>query len=103
MIDHTKNFWAFHRDNPDVYKTLVSMARDFRQRRPDQRIGIATLWESLRWDYWMNIKTDDEFKLSNTYRAFYARLIMLSNRDLNGMFEIKRSHADDDPLLGMLT
>ena len=91
MSDNTEKFIQFHNDNPHVYKTLVMMARAFRRRRPDQQIGIATLWESLRWDYLISIKTDDDFKLNNNYKAFYARLIMESNRDLDGIFEIRDS------------
>ena len=96
---HKKKFWDFHNANPQVYTTLVTMARTFRSRRPDQRIGIKTLWECIRWDYWLSVATDDEFKLSNSYTAFYARLIMVKNQELKGIFQLKQSEADEDPIL----
>jgi hypothetical protein len=37
----------------------------------------------------------DEFKLNNDYRAPYARLIMRREPDLDGLFETRRSIADE--------
>ena len=55
----------------------------------------------------MNIKTEEEFQLSNdprfklpaAYRAYYARLIMVKNPDLKGLFQLNASQADEDPIL----
>ena len=53
------------------------------------------LYEVLRWEYYLNTTSDDEYKLSNSYRAFYARLIMQNEHDLEGIFNTKQSIADN--------
>ncbi len=91
MTKNDLKFKQFHFDNPHVNTTLVSMARDFRRVRPGQQIGIATLWETLRWHYWLDIKSDDAYKLNNNHKAFYARMMMAAHRDLDGLFELRDS------------
>jgi hypothetical protein len=89
-----KRFWGFHAANPEVYASLVRLAREFRRMRPAKNIGIALLYERLRWDFTMQTLSDDEFKLTNDYRAFYSRLIMQREPDLAGLFVTKESVAD---------
>lgn len=82
-------FIAFHEANPHLYDRLVAMARQLRARGRD-KIGIAMLFEVLRWEH--ETTTDDPtsyLKLNNSYRSFYARLIMTRERDLAGCFEIR--------------
>lgn len=87
-VDHSQAFRKFHRENPHVYQTLLHLCRKYRRMRPNQKIGIATLWENMRWDYLMRTE-HDEFKLNNNYRSHYARMIMGLNPDLQGLFEIR--------------
>ena len=91
----TKKFEEFHANNPHVYEALVALARRFRERRRDAQTGIGMLYEVLRWEYYLNTTSDDEYKLSNSYRAFYARLIMQNEPDLEGIFNTKQSIADN--------
>lgn len=90
-----ERFRRFHSRNPSVYFSLVSLARKFREKRPDSKLGIAMLYEVLRWNYYMNTNSDEEYKLSNDFRACYARLIMDQEQDLAGIFQTKRSVADE--------
>jgi hypothetical protein len=86
-----KAFWKFHDKNPAVYRLLVRFARQWRQRfGPDAVMGIGQLFERVRWE--VCIKTDDAmgFKLCNNHRAFYARLIMERNPDLDGVFRLRK-------------
>ena len=89
----TDKFYTFHKSNQHVYKNLVAMARQYRRRHgKNSKVGIKMLWEKLRWDYRMS--TDHcEFKLNNNYPAYYARLIMQANDDLNGVFELRERSA----------
>ena len=43
-----QRFAKFHADNPQVYRMLVSLARDLRTRLP-RKLGIKMLFEVLRW------------------------------------------------------
>jgi len=85
-----EQFWVFHHDNPQVYVHLVRLAREWKQAG-NRKLGIATLFEKLRWDYHLSgIKDDAGYKLNNNYRAMYARLIMEQEHDLKGIFEIRQ-------------
>lgn len=89
-----EQFEQFHADNPRVYTVLVQLAREWVRSTRHHKLGIATLFERARWE--IAIATNDpEFKLNNNYRAFYARLIMRNETDLDGMFELRRSAADE--------
>lgn len=89
-------FAKFHLANPDVYNCLVNLARQFREKRRDSKIGIAMLYEVLRWNYYMSVDSQEEYKLSNDFRACYARLIMAQEPDLAGIFQTKQSIADNE-------
>jgi len=89
-------FWQFHNANPHVYDELVRLARAWRKRRPNTRLGVGMLFEVLRWNVAMAMETEgDDFKLNNNYRSYYARLLMHRNPDLDGVFEIRKLHASD--------
>jgi hypothetical protein len=90
------NFNVFHNRNPHVYKNLVDMAKEYRLQRRSCRVGIATLWEALRWSYLITT-TDDDFKLNNSYRALYARIIMANEPELRGLFETRRRISLAEP------
>lgn len=82
-------FREFHRDHPEVYRQLVSLARQW-MSAGHRKLGIATLFEKLRWEWHVNgLMDDDGFKLNNNYRALYARKIMAENPDLDGIFETR--------------
>lgn len=86
-------FVAFHESNPHVYCTLRRLARDWVARTGRRQLGIGALFEASRWD--IAITTNDpEFKLNNNYRAFYARLLMAREPDLDGLFQLRPSMAD---------
>lgn len=86
-------FMEFHGRNPKIYNTLVSLAREAKNAGKT-RIGIKSLWETMRWHLW--VATDhavDEPKLNNNYTAYYARLIAAQEHDLRDIFEIRRLRA----------
>jgi hypothetical protein len=91
-----EQFADFHAKSPNVYLTLVRLAREWVQATGRSRLGIATLYERARWE--LVIATSDaDFKLNNSYRAYYARLIMTQERDLAGLFALRKSAADTEP------
>jgi hypothetical protein len=86
-------FEDFHRDNPRVYNTLVRLAREWVKTTGHGKLGIATLYERARWDIALETRSAD-YKLNNDFRAYYARLIMRRERDLDGLFDLRASAAD---------
>lgn len=86
-------FETFHEANPNVYVTLVRLAREWVATTGRHKLAIATLFERARWD--LAISTNDpEFRLNNNFRAFYARLIHEQEPDLDRLFELRTSEAD---------
>lgn len=84
-------FWRFHGENPHIYRELVTLCRRARARHVEH-LGIGMLFEVLRWRHALRTG-GDEFKLNNNYRSYYARLIMLRERDLEGIFETRKLHT----------
>lgn len=86
---------GFHAANPHVYKLLRNMALNLK-RRGFQHCGIALLWERLRWLSYIETYGLEEYKFSNSHRAFYARLIMQEEPELAGFFHIRHQPAVED-------
>ena len=87
-------FLAYHAANPQVYDALRRFALEAkRSGRP--RIGINLLHERLRW--YTTVETqNDSFKANNSWRPFYARLLMQQEPELAGFFETRKAEADKD-------
>jgi len=88
-------FSTYHAKHPKVYRTLVHFARRVRAKRgPDAVVGIALLYERARWEMWFESLGDEPTpKMSNNHRAYYARLLMARNPDLEGIFRLKRQRV----------
>lgn len=87
-------FERFHARNPGVYEHLVRLARQAKSAGRE-RIGIASLFEVLRWEVLTGKDQREAFRLDNGYRSFFARLIMRQEPDLAGFFETRKSMADE--------
>jgi len=87
-------FAKFHGENPAVYRKLVRLARDLRQRG-HRRLGIGMLFEVLRWQHYLETTDVTGYKLNNNHRSRYARLIMDTEADLGDIFAL-RELADEE-------
>ena len=81
-------FIAFHHHNPEVYQEIVKIARVMKGRGI-YKMGIALIYERLRWLHFIDTRGSEGFKLSNDFRSEYARLIMQQEKDLAGFFEVR--------------
>jgi hypothetical protein len=89
------NFNRFHADNPQVYETLVKLARRWKRSRPRRRCSTKMLFETARW--YLDLRGDGEpVALNNNYTAFYARLLMEQEPELAGLFETRRQRSSLD-------
>ena len=92
---HDAKFAEFHAENPHVYDQLEAIALQvYRSGVP--HFGISAIFERLRWISRFET-AGDPYKLNNTYRAFYARLLMDRNPCLAEFFELRASVADAPP------
>lgn len=81
----------FHETNPQVYDAVVEQAR-LAKSHGATRIGIAFIFERLRWLHMVSTQ-GDPFLLNNSFRAFYAREVMENEPDLEGIFEVRTQKA----------
>lgn len=70
-----------------VYQKLVELARKG-VSRGRTKLGIKMLYEVVRWEIFLETN-DPDFKLNNNYHSRYARLIMSSEADLVGVFDVR--------------
>ena len=89
-----QRFVEFHTASPDVYQALVALARQWLSNTGRKKLGIKTLFERARWELALTT-SDPDFKLNNNYAPYYARLVMRQEPDLDGMFDLRKSEADD--------
>jgi hypothetical protein len=89
-----RRWWRFHKANPHVYDALRDMALHLK-RRGFKKCGISLLWERLRWLSYIHTFGVDEYKLSNSHRAFYARYLMLREEELKDFFEIRHQPSEE--------
>jgi len=93
-LSSPERFERFHKENLKVYEMLVALAREWIRRTGRRKVGIASLYERCRWDLAM-VTNDPDHRLNNDYKAFYARLIMLREADLDGVFDLRESAEAD--------
>jgi hypothetical protein len=100
MSEQTRFSWnetrfeEYHAANPQVYEKLREFALAAR-RAGRTLMSINMLHERLRW-YTTVEAVGDDFKVNNNYRPYYARLLMKNEPQLAGMFETRKSKADEE-------
>jgi hypothetical protein len=88
-----RQFEMFHAANPLIYDALLKYSRQAKAAGK-QHYSISIVFERVRWH--MHIETtdySDDFKLNNNYKAYYARLLMEREPDLEGFFQLRRLKA----------
>jgi len=67
-------WWRWHKQNPHVYELFKRFTYDV-IRRGHHHYSSKAIFERIRWH--TEIETDgEEFKMSNNYTPYYARLFM---------------------------
>jgi hypothetical protein len=83
-------FWAFHARHPEVYRHLRQFAWEWKARGRGP-LGIAALYERVRWEIGIELDEDEEPpRLNNNHRAYYARLLMQREPELIGTFQLRQ-------------
>lgn len=80
-------WWQWHKQNPHVYELF----KQFTLRainRGHKNLSAWLIVNRIRWE--TSIETTGvDFKISNDYIAFYARLFMAEHPQYDGFFRIK--------------
>ena len=84
-------FAKFHRDNPLIYTELEKRVLRLADMPKVHRIGIAFVFEAIRYDE--TVRTQgDAWKLNNNHRALYARLLLHRQPQLADKLETRERH-----------
>lgn len=81
-------FEKFHAENPHVYRRLRELVLED-IRRGVAVAGIDLYVSVLRWKIRMETH-GDEFKINNSFRSRYARLLMEQEPELKDCFNTRR-------------
>jgi hypothetical protein len=82
-----ERFLEFHTQNLHVYEALRDVALRLK-RAGWKHYGLKAMWEGLRFMRALTTTADD-FKLNNDFTSRYARLLMQSEPELEGFFEVR--------------
>jgi len=81
--------WIASEDGRVVEAEVIRRAMLLRARGY-KHWGIASLWESIRYDYTLALQGEaGAWRLNNSYRSLLARRIMAACPDLAGFFETR--------------
>ena len=86
-----ERFLKFHSENVGVYVELRKLALELVEAGHDH-FAVATIYEVLRWRHFMRTKDDSGWKLNNSYRSRYARMLAENEPRLANVFEMRRLH-----------
>lgn len=87
-----QRFEAFHAINPQVYSAIERQALRL-AAQGERRIGVKAIAEDLRRGRLAT--TGDDWRINNSWPAFYARLLIAKHPQLAGVIEMRRSLADE--------
>lgn len=87
-----QRFEAFHQLNPQVFAAIERQALRL-AAQGERRIGVKGIAEDLRRGRLAT--TGDDWRINNSWPAFYARLLIAKHPQLAGVIEMRRSLADE--------
>ena len=87
-----EKWWEWHRANPNVWKYFEMYAMEAVQAGK-KKISHWLIINRIRWELYL-VTTGDDFKISNDYIAFYARLWRAKYPQYKDLFNIKRMNGE---------
>lgn len=89
-------FVIFHLTNPKIWELFVKYTFD-RIDRGFKNYGAGAIFERIRWDTDTPTASEDNLKLCNDYRAYYARMFHAKYPQYDGFFRIRKRRSEDKP------
>ena len=93
--DYRYDFILWLSENPHIWQAFVQKAIQAHRRAHKQRFSARAIIEVLRWETMLQ-ERDTTFKISNTYVADLARLVMDEIPRLQGYFNTRASTIRKD-------
>jgi hypothetical protein len=89
-----REWWEWHKANPDVWKYFERFSMEA-VSKGRKKISHWLIINRIRWE--VNIvTTGEDFKISNDYIAFYARLWKAKHPEHKDLFTTKRMIGEKD-------
>jgi aspartyl aminopeptidase len=87
-----EKFIKFDNENPKVYEMFVHFASELIDKGY-KNLSTSLITERIRWEVKLFTVSDDQFKINNNHRAFYARKFMEDFPEYNGYFRIREQRS----------
>lgn len=87
---------AFHELHPEVWQMFSQFTHEV-IRRGFRNYSCNAIFERIRWEKDVGGDGQNQFKLNNNYRAFYARRFMRMYPQHDGFFRTREQTSDDAP------
>jgi hypothetical protein len=81
-----ERFARFHRENPSLYREFERRALAL-YHAGATRVGIAMIAEAIRYDD--AVARRGAYKVNNSYRAFYSRMLLHDHPELSSLIETR--------------
>lgn len=78
-------FRDYHRSRPWIFDAFYSFAREIKSTGRT-RYGAKSIMERVRWEFEKDNPGED-FKVANSFVAYYARLVECHDPSFEGFFE----------------
>lgn len=89
----TLNFLNFHRNNPKVYNLFKKFTKDA-IKKGHKHLSAEMIINRIRWE--TNVESNEEYKINNYYKPYYARMFMhTSPPKYSDFFRLRKSYADE--------
>lgn len=88
-------FYEFDRDNPHVYnlfKELAFKSIDAKKKKTSAKMIINV----IRWHFFLQTNTDDEFRINDAFTAHYARKFIEEFPEHKTMFELRKLRDEEN-------
>lgn len=85
-----KTFQQYDQEHPEIYAVYKNVAEEF-IKKGAIKIGSKRIIEEIRWH--KLVKTNEYFKVSNNYTAYYARKFVNDHPHYAGIFNFKPLRA----------
>jgi hypothetical protein len=81
-----KTFQQYDQEHPEIYQVFKNIAEEF-IKKGVIKMGAKRIIEEIRWH--KLVKTNEYFKVSNNYTAYYARKFVNDHPQYAGFFNFK--------------
>lgn len=81
-----KTFQQYDQEHPEIYAVYKNVAEEF-IKKGAIKMGSKRIIEEIRWH--KLVKTNEFFKVSNNYTAYYARKFVNDHPQYAGFFNFK--------------